>query len=327
MRIKKSIGVFLFLLTSLSILLSFQNCGVPFDSSNFVKSSDSSTTSGTSGLKFQIINNGLEASQVNVEDNYLAKIKFDHSYQDPRICVAVGEDKSCLDGEENYKTLDELNGEYLIQNGETIECTLRELSENIRSIFPEAQSSLTLSVFFISELQDSPIKIGRFKVVNNHKEVAQPPVASPVTTPAASPVTSCGSNSASRTVIKNWNNYSAPGNPIVTDVITSGSVYAYKFTIDSTLYPRGSIIGFEVPATVDGSNRIDFSISTCPGDFSSPKAGCTFSNVKITNAFLIYPPSIQVGQCTVEPGKDYYLNIRPASGYSKVSKLLGSQGM
>lgn len=153
----------------------------------------------------------------------------------------------------------------------------------------------------------------------------------PVQTPPASGNTganrttssSCGTTPSGTSIIS-WPGYQNAGNTISTRTIVQGRSNAYMFTADSTRFPNGSTVQTEVPTDMGGSNRADIVISNCPGVFTSTQSRCSFKNIKIGN-FLTTFNVTETDSCILKNGEVYYVNIRPATGYTEVAKFLGSQ--
>ncbi|MFZ2152217.1 MAG: hypothetical protein WAV09_03860, partial [Minisyncoccia bacterium] len=108
--------------------------------------------------------------------------------------------------------------------------------------------------------------------------------------------------------------------------IPSGTVFAFKFKTSEYNYPPYAVVGtYDHPGTLPGV--IGYSVSECPGDFTSPAVLAQKSGNDVRNVFgdgmwrdcVSYNASIQstitfgVGagpyKCNLEPNKTYYLNV------------------
>jgi hypothetical protein len=90
--------------------------------------------------------------------------------------------------------------------------------------------------------------------------------------------------------------------------LSGGQIGVYPFVASAQRWPRTLSVDVN---TLDGAyNPRDVSVSTCPGDFSANvPAGCTSYN-RTFNAIFQGSGSTY---CTLEPGRQYYINIRSVS--------------
>lgn len=304
-----------------AILVLFQNCS---DSLTFqAKDTDSIPNSSfdldntepynaddntETNPKIHFYQSGVESEQINPQDTFYAKIAFRRNYQSPALCFTAAQDKDTCQNLHNYTDLSNFNSGAITKKGDTSEIVLNDFSSVIKNIFQQKQLPLEISVFFISEHHNEPLKIGNLKI----------------TSPSATPVfSSCGATPRSVKIL-DWIQYKLCGIPVETQTIKLGNIQSYKFKADKSFYPRGTSITFETTVYSGGSNRVDISISPCAGDFESSQARCIFKRVKIFSIHTSFGPQYSTN-CILEDGKEYYLNIRTNELHGEAAKIFGTQ--
>lgn len=122
-----------------------------------------------------------------------------------------------------------------------------------------------------------------------------------------------------------WTGYSNPGNTMETGTISNGKSKAFAFVANQTLYPNGSQLQMETSTQSGGSNRVDISISICPGDFPATQSRCALSNLKVVSTDLTFNPAQAGVACLLTNGQQYYLNVRPGALFPNAAKVIGVQ--
>lgn len=253
-----------------------------------------------------------EINELNLQDIFTTKISFFTNYQSPAICFTKAGNMDRCQNLNNYIDLTLFMTEAPTKDGASSTFVLSEFDKILKSNFINLQIPLDISVFFISEYHNKPVKIKNFKLVS--------------TTNYIPPTTNIGLCEATPRLVKilDWDQYKTCGVPVETRTIKQGDILSYKFIADKKFYPRGNSILFETTVYAGGSNRVDISISSCPGVFETSQSRCSFKNAKITSIYTSFDPSSPT-HCILKDEEVYFLNIKVSDRYIEAAKIIATQ--